>query len=175
VLHAFTTVHLCAIETPIIKCFRFFISLYIYIYIIFSIDIKQVMNKEILVEFVELKKSISVELDNSQSPETVKAILDNLPIKVKINRWGDELYTDKTPIIAEEENAQSEVSLLDVAYWPDGNALCLFYGPTPITKKGENKKILPYSPVNIVGKIVSKDDILNQMNDSNSTVIVKPK
>jgi uncharacterized protein len=133
------------------------------------------MNKEILVEFVELKKSISVELDNSQSPETVKAILDNLPIKVKINRWGDELYTDKTLIIAEEENAQSEVSLLDVAYWPDGNALCLFYGPTPITKKGENKKILPYSPVNIVGKIVSKDDILNQMNDSNSTVIVKPK
>jgi uncharacterized protein len=72
-------------------------------------DIRQVMKKEILVEFVELKKSISVELDNSQSPKTVKAILDNLPIKVKINRWGDELYTDKTPIVAEEENAQSEV------------------------------------------------------------------
>jgi hypothetical protein len=105
----------------------------------------------------------------------VNAILDNLPIKVKINRWGDELYTDKTPIIAEDENAQSEVNLLDVAYWPEGNALCLFYGPTPISKKGESNKILPYSPVNIVGKIVSKDDILNQMNDSNSTVIVKPK
>jgi hypothetical protein len=138
-------------------------------------DIKQVMKKEILVEFVELKKSIAIELDNSQSPKTVNAILDNLPIKVKINRWGDELYTDKTPIIAEDENAQSEVNLLDVAYWPEGNALCLFYGPTPISKKGKSNKILPYSPVNIVGKIVSKDDILNQMNDSNSTVIVKPK
>ena len=77
--------------------------------------------------------------------------------------------------MAEEENAQSEASLLDVAYWPEWNALCLFYGSTPISKKGENNKILPYSPVNIVGKIVSKDDILNKMNDSNSTVIVKPK
>src|SRR5919112_3787446 len=133
------------------------------------------MKKEISVEFTELNQTILIELNDSQSPKTVKAILDNLPIKVKINRWGDELYTDKTPIIAEEENAQSEVSLLDVAYWPDGNALCLFYGTTPIRKKGENNKILPYSPVNIVGKIVSKDDILNKINVSNSTVIVKPK
>jgi uncharacterized protein len=139
-----------------------------------SIKIEYIMKKEIVVEFVESKKSISIELDNSQSPKTVKAILDNLPIKVKINRWGDELYTDKTIIIAEEENAQSEVSLLDVAYWPEGNALCLFYGPTPISKKAEDNKIIPYSPVNIVGKIVSKDNILNQIKDS-STVIVRSK
>jgi hypothetical protein len=47
-----------------------------------------------------------IELDDSQSPKPVKAILDNLPIEVKINKWGDELYTERTPIIA-EENAQS--------------------------------------------------------------------
>src|ERR671919_2275825 len=106
---------------------------------------------KISIEFTNIDKTVDIELNNSLSPKTVKAILTALPLRVKINRWGDELYTDKTPIIAEEENAQSEVSLLDVAYWPDGNALCLFYGPTPITKKGENKKILTYSPVNIVG------------------------
>jgi hypothetical protein len=50
----------------------------------------------------------------------------------------------------------------------------LFYGPTPISKKTEDNKIIPYSPVNIVGKIVSKDNILNQIKDS-STVIVKSK
>ena len=132
-------------------------------------DIKQVMKKEILVEFVELNKSIAIELDNSQSPKTVNAILDNLPIKVKINRWGDELYTDKTPIIAEDENAQSEVNLLDVAYWPEGNALCLFYGPTPISKSPN--EILPYSPVNIVGKIISEGDLLHQIKDSSRLVI----
>jgi hypothetical protein len=123
------------------------------------------------IEFSEFNKTIYIELDDSQSPKTVKAILDNLPIKVKINRWGDEIYTDKTPIIAEEENAKSAVNLLDVAYWPEGNALCLFYGPTPISKS--SNEILPYSPVNIVGKIISKDkDILEEIKDS-STVIIK--
>jgi hypothetical protein len=108
-------------------------------------------------------------LDDSQSPKTVKAILDNLPIEVKINRWGDELYTDKTPIVAEKENAQSLVRPLDVAYWPEGNALCLFYGSTPITKSPD--KILPYSPVNMVGRIITKDDNLDEFRDHSMVVI----
>jgi len=55
-------------------------------------------------------------VDDSQSPNTVKAILDNLPIEVNINKRGKELYTDKTLIRAQEENAKSEVNLLDVAF-----------------------------------------------------------
>jgi hypothetical protein len=78
------------------------------------------MKKRISVTFTDYGKIVFIEFDTSQSPKTV----DNLPIEIKINRWGDELYTDKTPIVAEEENAQSIVNLLDVAYWPEGNALC---------------------------------------------------
>ncbi|MFZ0344725.1 MAG: cyclophilin-like fold protein [Nitrososphaeraceae archaeon] len=128
------------------------------------------MKEKISIEFTDSGKTAYIELDDSQSPKTVKAILDNLPIKVKINRWGDELYTDKTPIVAEKENAQSVVKPLDVAYWPEGNALCLFYGSTPISKSPD--EILPYSPVNIVGKIITKDDILEEFKD-NSTVVIK--
>ncbi|MGA7602433.1 MAG: cyclophilin-like fold protein [Nitrososphaeraceae archaeon] len=128
------------------------------------------MKEKISIEFTDSGKTAYIELDDSQSPKTVKAILDNLPIKVKINRWGDELYTDKTSIVAEEENAQSVVKPLDVAYWPEGNALCLFYGSTPISKSPD--EILPYSPVNIVGKIITKDDILEEFKD-NSTVVIK--
>jgi uncharacterized protein len=128
------------------------------------------MKEKISIEFTDSGKTAYIELDDSQSPETVKAILDNLPIKVKINRWGDELYTDKTPIVAEEENAQPVVKPLDVAYWPEGNALCLFYGSTPISKSPD--EILPYSPVNIVGKIITKDDILEEFKD-HSTVVIK--
>lgn len=47
------------------------------------------------------------------------------------------------------ENSRALVDLMDVAYWPQGRAICLFFGPTPISKKGEIK---PYSPVNINGK-----------------------
>ena len=128
------------------------------------------VKKKLSIKFTDSGKAAHIELDDSQSPKTVKAILDNLPIGVKINRWGDELYTDKTPIVAEEENAQSVVNELDVAYWPEGNALCLFYGPTPISKSHD--EILPYSPVNIVGKIVSREDILDEINDS-STIVIK--
>jgi hypothetical protein len=49
--------------------------------------------------------------------------------------------------------------------------MCLFYGPTPISKNG---KILAYSPVNIVGKIVAsynKDDILNQIKGRTKVII----
>ena len=128
------------------------------------------MKEKISIKFTDSDKTAYIELDDSPSPKTVKAILDNLPIEVKINRWGDELYTDKTSIVAEEENAQSVVKPLDVAYWPEGNALCLFYGSTPISKSPD--EILPYSPVNIVGKILTKDDILEEFKD-HSTVVIK--
>jgi uncharacterized protein len=130
------------------------------------------MKKEISVDFTELNQTIIIELNDSKSPKTIKAILDNLPIKVKINRWGDEFYTDKTPISAEEENPQSVVSLSDAAYWPEGNAICLFLGPTPISK--EPNKILPYSPVNIVGKIITTSayNILEKVKES-TTVFIK--
>jgi uncharacterized protein len=128
------------------------------------------MKEKISIKFTDSGKTAYIELDDSQSPKTVKAILDNLPIEVRINRWGDELYTDRTPIVAEEENAQSVVNQLDVAYWPEGNALCLFYGPTPISKSPE--EILAYSPVNIVGKIMTKDDILDEIKDDR-TIIIK--
>ena len=92
------------------------------------------MEKLIKIIFPEFNETVSVELDDLQSPKTVKAILENLPIEVNINKWGEELYTDKTSIVAQEENAKSEVNLFDVASPAEGNAFCLFYGPTPISK-----------------------------------------
>jgi uncharacterized protein len=135
------------------------------------------MKKIVAILFTDLdNKKIRIELDDSLSPKTFEAILDNLPVEVNINRWGDELYTDRTTVAVEEEaNARTEVNELDVAYWPEGRALCLFYGPTPISKDG---KILAYSPVNIVGKIIdssNKDYILNQIKDRAKVIIKSEK
>ncbi len=121
--------------------------------------------------FTDINREVSIELDNSHSPKTVQAILESLPIEVNINRWGDELYTEKTQIVEKEEDAKREVNLFDVAYWPEGNALCLFYGPTPISTEG---KILAYSPVNIVGRISirdnEKEDVLEKIRDSTRVI-----
>ena len=112
------------------------------------------MKRAASLDFLETGEKVSVELHDLQSPKTIRAIIDNLPIKMSINRWGDERYSDETPVKADEENAKSVVGLYDVAYWPEGRALCFFYGPTPISKDGG--EILPYSPVNIIGRITSR-------------------
>ena len=111
------------------------------------------MKKKILVSIPELK-NITIELDDVFSPKTCKSILDSLPFSVNAHLWGEEIYTDESPISQAEENAKALVDLNDVAYWPSGKAMCLFFGPTPIGKKGEIK---PYSPVNVVGKIIGSD------------------
>jgi len=97
---------------------------------------------------------IILELDDANSPKTVNDFVKQLPFSVDLNVWGDEIYTSESPISQPEENAISPVQLNDVAYWPTGKAICLFYGPTPIGKSGE---ITPASPVNILGKIISPD------------------
>jgi hypothetical protein len=99
-------------------------------------------------------KTVDLELDDELAPKTVSSFLKCLPLDVKINSWGDELYTSEIPVTLGAENAKSLVNLMDVAYWPTGKAICLFFGPTPMSKKDEIK---PYSPVNVIGKIKDTD------------------
>lgn len=108
-------------------------------------------------------ENIALELDYSVAPKTVSAILQNLPFALKANVWGKEIYTDPAPISAKPENAKDLVQLYDVAFWPRGNAICLFYGPTPMSTGDE---IRPYSPVNVIGKIIAPDaTILKKVSD----------
>jgi hypothetical protein len=111
------------------------------------------MIHKVVLEFPNLK-TIDLELDDKIAPKTIRSFLDFLPFSVGINVWGAELYTDETTIKVGLENSKSLVDLLDVAYWPQGKAICLFFGPTPIGKNGEIK---PYSPVNVMGKITKTD------------------
>ena len=98
--------------------------------------------------------NITLELDESLAPKTVSAFLKHLPFELDANVWGKEIYTGPAPFSVALENAKDVVELFDVAYWPLGKAICLFYGPTPIGTKDEIK---PYSPVNVIGKIIKPD------------------
>ena len=120
------------------------------------------MKEKILANIPRLE-NITIELNDTFSPQTCNSILDSLPFTVNAHVWGEEIYTDESPISQAEENAKALVDLNDVAYWPSGKAICLFFGPTPIGKKGDIK---PYSPVNVVGKITNPDkSILKNFND----------
>jgi len=114
---------------------------------------------------------IILELDDTNSPKTVNDFIEKLPFTVDLNVWGDEIYTSQSPITQPEENAKSPVQLNDVAYWPSGKAICLFYGSTPIGNPGE---ITPASPVNVLGKIISPDkSLLNNADGKSATFSLK--
>jgi hypothetical protein len=50
---------------------------------------------------------------------------------------------------AELREAKETVEMGDIAYWPQGRAICIFFGKTPINKEDEIRAI---SPVSITGK-----------------------
>ena len=120
---------------------------------------------------IQNSSSVNLELNDEKSPKTVESFLANLPFTLELNVWGDEIYTSSSPINVSEENAESPVSLNDVAYWPTGKAICLFYGPTPIGKKNE---ITPASPVNVIGKIIDPDkSVLDSAEGKEATFSLK--
>lgn len=84
-----------------------------------------------------------------ESPETRAAVAEALPLEGDAARWGEELYFS-TPVETAAENARAEVEPGTIAYWPQGSALCLFWGPTPASR-GEEPRAA--SPVNVLARI----------------------
>ena len=80
---------------------------------------------------------------------TADEIWEALPITARGNTWGDEIYFG-IPVDAAPENAQETVEMGDLAFWPPGNAFCIFFGPTPASRGDE---IRPASPVNVFGRL----------------------
>jgi hypothetical protein len=93
-------------------------------------------------------------LTDEFSPKTMEKIVNSLPIESEVMTWGNELYF-AVPIEMDEENAKVSVTKGDIGYWPAGKTLCIFYGKTPLSESEE--KIIPASPVNIVGRIEDPD------------------
>ncbi|MCL4474634.1 MAG: cyclophilin-like fold protein, partial [Nitrospirae bacterium] len=79
-----------------------------------------------------------------------KAIASVLPIETRPNEWGDEFYFEMPVEMPLDESATTKVAVGDIGYWPPGNALAIFFGPTPMSRGPEP---VPASEVNLVGKI----------------------
>jgi len=82
--------------------------------------------------------------------DTATGVLDILPITATVNLWGQEVYFSIPLAKEEEEDAREEVAIGDIAYWPQGQALCIFLGKTPVSRGDEPRAI---SPVNVIGRV----------------------
>jgi hypothetical protein len=82
-----------------------------------------------------------------------------LPIKGRVNLWGDEIYFS-IPLSLKLEAGQEMVNIGELGYWPDGNAFCIFFGPTPVSQGDE---IRPASPVAVFGKVIGDATVFKKV------------
>ena len=108
--------------------------------------------------------SLDAELNDGA---TAAAIWDALPISASGNTWGDEIYF-RIPVDAEGHDLNEVVDFGDLAFWPPGNAFCIFYGPTPASRGDE---IRAASGVEVVGRITGDPTELRQV-PSGATIII---
>lgn len=103
----------------------------------------------------------SGEFHRFASPRTADALLKRLPVRGRAVRYGEEVYF-QVPVKAPGENPRSSVDVGTVAYWPMGDAVCVFYGPTK-----------PYSPVNLLGRITEGLELFRAVKEGTVITISK--
>jgi len=103
----------------------------------------------------------------AENPKTAAAIWSALPLKGNANRWGDEIYFPVAVKLG-EENSREEVEVGSVAYWPPGNALCIFFGATPASLHGEPRA---YSPVNVFAKVVGDANVFKSVQGNDQLIL----
>lgn len=100
------------------------------------------------------------ELVRFLAPRTIDTIVRKLPMEGRAALWKEEIYFE-IPIKMGEEKAKPTVESGTIAFWPMGSALCVFFGNSQ-----------PYSPVSILGKVISNLELFKQVKSGN---IIKVK
>jgi hypothetical protein len=98
---------------------------------------------------------------------TARGVLEILPITATVKMWGEEIYFT-IPMDMGEEDAREEVAVGDIAYWPQGKAMCIFFGRTPVSRGDEPRAI---SPVNVIGRVEASAEILARVKQGDTISI----
>ncbi len=98
--------------------------------------------------------SLTAELDDTA---LAKAVAAKLPIETTPNEWGDEFYFEIPVRSGLDETATKKVKVGDIGFWPPGNAMAIFFGPTPMSSGADP---VPASAVCLIGRITGDATLL---------------
>jgi len=99
------------------------------------------------------------ELARFLAPRTIEALLRAMPIEGRAATWKEEIYFE-TSVKVGTEKEKTRVEKGTIAYWPLGSAVCVFYGESQ-----------PYSPVNVIGKIIEGLDLFRKVRQGSRIVL----
>lgn len=106
------------------------------------------------------------ELDDSPCAEKIAAAL---PIEARVNTWGQEIYFEIGLACELTGRARTKMDLGQIAYWPDGQAMCVFFGRTPVS--GPDGAPRAYSDVEPIGRIIGTFDPLKAVKDGQKVLV----
>lgn len=108
------------------------------------------------------------ELDDS---DISNAIWLSLPFNARINMLGSQIYFDLPVDNADPKELVTKLDVGDIAYWPKVGALCIFFGPTPLS--GDDGLPVSHYPVCKIGKMIEDCSTMEDAGDRQPITIEK--
>jgi len=123
-----------------------------------------------------LGKTITIHVDSKRlkavlnDTKTAELFYSRLPLTLRMDRWGGEYYGDCGIDGVNSDSTKVEMENGELAIWPQGMALCIFFDTTPSSIDEKPRAISPVFPI---GKINGDLTFLKDMGHNIEVLIEK--
>jgi hypothetical protein len=101
---------------------------------------------------------------------TARAVAAALPIRSKVLTWGEEVYFEVPVRVGREPAARAIVTPGEIAFWPEGPAIALGFGRTPISEGTETRLA---APCNVFARALGDVKILGRIKAGEQVILTK--